>query len=325
MPALGHRGWLRIATETAYANNTPNAVGAQFIPVLSESFKNTPSYGWPEGIRAERVSRRKVQLGIKAGGGFPWEVDAEDGIGILLKNILPLEDFTDNGSGNGGTHIFTVGDVQLPPSVCLRVCRDLIAAPTNIWDFVGGRVKKLGFAATEGQTLRGTADISCQKGTPGAVNLAPSYTTQTPLVYHQGTITIANAAVAVKSFKLDIDSGLIDGRGQLGSQFVQQAQPGMYKFTGEIEAYFDSMDQVTAFLNAVDVDITLTFLGTALGTSTRTLKFQLPTCQFTGETPSISTLGEIMLKLPFTGYRSGNGATDEALIVTLINSVQQNY
>ncbi len=85
------------------------------------------------------------------------------------------------------------------------------------------------------------------------------------------------------------------------------------------------MDQVNQYLNGTDVKISLNFLGTALGISTRQLKFELPTVEFTGETPTIANPQEIMLKLPFTGYRSGNGDPDEALIVSLLNSVQQSY
>ncbi len=325
MPGLGHRGWLRLAGETAWGNNTPNALGVQYLPIKSESLKTTPAYIFPSNIRASRVDRRKIQGGIKAGGSIAWEVDVEDVIGILLKNTLPTEEFVDLGVGNGGKHIFTVGDETLPPGICARVQRDLTASPDNIWDFVGGRVKKLSFSASEGGLLEATADLSFKTGTPGAGNATPSYTTQNPLVYHQGDITVAGDSVGVKAFKLDIDTGLLDNRGQLGSQYTQQQQPGMYKFTGEVDCYFDSMAQVEKFLAGEDIEINLNFLGTTLGTSTRQLKFRLPTIQFTGETPTISNPQEIMLKLPFTGYRSGNGDLDEAIEVTLLNSVQQTY
>jgi hypothetical protein len=328
MPGLGHRGWLALAGETAFANNVPNAIGREFIAFTSENFTSIPAYIWPEGVRAERVTRRKVQGAVKAHGTLAWEADVEDGIGIMLKNTLPLEQFTNLGPGNGGLHVFTVGDLQLPPSMCFRINRDTIADATNVWDYVGGRMKKLSFAAAEGQLLKMTADISLQKGTPGAGLLAPAYTTQNPLVYHQGTVTVSGVSVPVKSFKMDIDTGLIEGRGQLGSQFVQQMQPGMYKIQGELDIYFDNMNQVNQFLNAVDVDITLNFLGTALGTSTRQLKIEMPTAQFTGNPPTIGNLNEIMIKLPFTAYRSGNGGInniDEAVQISLLNSVQQSF
>jgi hypothetical protein len=328
MPGLGHRGYLRLATETAFANNTPSALGVEYMPVTAEGFKSVPSYIWPEGIRAETVTRRKVQGAIKASGNISWEVDVEDGIGIILKNTLPLEEFTNLGAGNGGSHVFKVGDLQLPPSMCFRICRDLVADPTNIWDYVGARVKKLGFNAAEGAILKATADFSAQKGTAGAANVTPSYTTQNPLVYYQGSITVQGQSVNVKSFKLDIDTGLIEGRGMLGSQYDQQAQKGMYKVTGELDTYFDSMTQVNDFLNATDVDITLNFLGTALGSSTRQLQFELPTAQFTGEPPVIANPKEIMLKLPFTAYRSGTGGLnniDELIVITLLNSIQTTY
>ena len=324
MPGLGHRGYFGLASETAWGNNTPNALGREFMPILSESLISAPAYLFPAGSRASRTLQRKVQGAIKAGGNISWEVDVEDGIGILLKNILPQEDFTDYGAGNGALHVFRQGDSQLPPGICCKVFRDTVADPTNIWDYVGGRVKKLSFTAAENQMLKATCDLSFQKGTAGAANVQPAYTQQNPLMFHQGTFTSSAGVVNVKSFKLDIDSGLMEGRGQLGSQFAQQAQPGMYKFSGDVEAYFDNMLQVNAFLNATDVALTLNFLGTLLGNQTRQLQFQLPTVQFTGSPPVINGPGEIMIKLPFEGYQN-DATTNDPLIITLLNSIQQSY
>ncbi len=326
MPGLGHRGYLALAGETAWANGIPNALSWQYMQIVNETLKSHVIKNFPEGIRQARdLSRRMVPMGITADGALTWDVDVEDCLGILLKNTLPNETTTDNGAGNGGLHVFVPGDALLPAGLTSIVNRDTTADATNIWQYFGGRVKKLSFSAADGGLLKGTADLDFQKGTPGASGLTPSYTTQNPLVYHQGTITVAGASVNVKDFKVDIDTGLLVHRGILGSRFSNQQQPMVYKVSGEITAYFDNMNMVNDFLNAVDVQITLNFLSTALGTSTRRLQFDLPTVQFTGDPPTLAGMGEIMLKMPFTAYRSGNGAPDNLIAVSLLNSKRTAY
>ncbi len=202
--------------------------------------------------------------------------------------------------------------------------RDTTPSSTNVWSYTGGRVRKLSFEATEGALLKTTADISFQKGVASATGQSPSYSTENPLVYHQGVLTVDASAVAVKSFKLDIDTGLIDKRGKLGSAYQQQQQPGVFKVTGEIEAYFDSMTLVNKFLAGADSALVLTFTGSAVGSSTRSLIFTLPYVQFMGESPNITgPEGEIMLKLPFTAYQPVSGT--DLITVALTNSKRTDY
>ena len=325
MPGFGHRGKLRLFGETAYGNNTANALGAEYISFESEGMDVKPEYVFVKGIRASRDTFRKIQGPINAKGNLKWQPDVEDGIGIFLKNILPLEEFTNLGAGNGGQHVFKVGDTQLPPSIAMRINRDTVADAGNIWDFTGGRISKISFSADEGKPLECSVDLVFQNGVSGAADFAPSYTTQNPLMYWQGSLTIGGQTIAAKSFKLDIDAGLISARGQLGSQLIQQPQPGSMKVSGEIDAYFDSLQYITDFLQGNDVAIALNFSGSALGTSTRQLEFLLPVAGLIGTSPTIQNMNEIMQKLPFQAWRNGNGSPDETIVVTLLNSVQQSY
>lgn len=325
MPALGHRGYVGIATETAWGNGTPDASGWQFIAVENESIKGVQKKLIVPGIRASREAKRLVQLGQVASGAFTWPVDPEDGIGLLLKNILPTEVTTDHGSGNGGTHLFSPGDSALPVGMTFLSSRDTTVDATNIWQAVGGRIKKLQFSAAEGAMLKCTADMDYQQSQDAATGQSPSYTTQNPFVYHQGAFSIGGSPANCKGFTLDVDSGLLVGRGTLGSKFSQQQQPLMYKISGTCDLYFDSMTEVNDFMNGTDRSLQLNFLGTAVGSSTRQLEFILPTVQWFSEQPSIAGPGEIMLKMTWTAYRPGSGSPDALIQIQLLNSRRTAY
>lgn len=321
MPALGHKGSFAIVKEGTWG--TDPATGYEYTPIKSEGMKVEPEYIFVKAIQASRNIKRKVQGAIKAGGTYTFDANVEEHLGILLKATLPTEATTDNGSGNGGLHVFTPGNT-LPAGITALIDRDTTAGATNVWSFTGGRVRKLDFSAQDGGLLECSADLSFKNGVSGATAGTPSYSTENPLVYHQGVLTIDGSPVAVKSFKLSLESGLKDKRGKLGSQYIQQQQPGLYNITGEIEAYFDDMTLVGKITSGANVALVLTFTGSTLGTSTRTLIFSLPAIQLTGETPTMGDPeAETMLKLPFTAYQPSDGA--ELVSVSLLNSKRTAY
>lgn len=322
MPALGHKGSFALVKESTWGTNP--ATGYEYVAIDSESLKVEQDFIFPNTVRSSRNgASRKVVAGQRAGGSFVFQANVEEGVGILLKGILPAEATVDNGSGNGGLHTFTPSQT-LPAGLTALVDRDVTPSASNIWAFTGGRVRKLDFEAAEGALLKCSADVSFKNGVSGATAGTPAYSTQNPLVYHQGVLTVDGSTVPVKGFKLSIDAGLMDKRGQLGSRYIQQQQPGVYKVTGEIEAYFDDLTLVNKFVNGSDAALVLTFTGAAVGTSTRSLTFTIPYAQFMGETPTIPSADtELMLKLPFTAYQPAPAT--ELITVALLNSQRTAY
>lgn len=322
MPALNHKGTAAIVKEGTWG--TDPGSGYEYIAFQSEAIKNEQDFIFVHTVRGSRNGpSRKVLAGKRAGGTLTFEANVEEGIGLLLYSTLGAQVTVDNGSGNGGLHTFTPSS-SIPVGLSMLIDRDVTPSSTNIWSYVGGRVRKLSLEAAEGQLLKVSADLSFKAGTASATAGTPAYSTENPLVYHQGVLTVDGTPVAVKSFKLDIDTGLIDKRGQLGSAYQQQQQPGVFKVTGEIEAYFDNMTLVNKFIAGADSALVLTFTGSAVGTSTRALTITLPYAQFMGESPNISgPEGEIMLKLPFTAYQPAPGT--ELITAALLNSKRTDY
>ena len=327
MPALGHNGSLQAVKEVTWGINPGSGYTAQAIQ--SETFDQKQSYIFTKPVQGTRSAPlQKIPGGILAGGAINFDADVEGILGLLLKNILSSETCVDNGAGNGGTHTFTPANA-LPPSLSVLINRDNTGMSTNVWQAVGAKVGKLSLSASEGGLLKAVATLSAKSFTASATASAPTYTTQNPLVYHTGALTLAgatNPTVNIKSFKLDISSGLHDKRGQIGSKYIQEQQPGLFGVTGELEAYFDSMSQVNAYLNATDVTCELNLTGSALGSSTRGLDILMPVVQLTGSTTPISGAGnELMQKLPFTAWLSGAGSPNALIQAILTNSQRTAY
>lgn len=324
MPALGHNGYLVMVKESAWGTDPGSGYTSQSI--MSESLDVKKSYEFTKPIVASRFAPPfKVPMGITAGGAINFDGDVEGILGLCLKGILSAETTTDNGSGNGGLHVF-IPENAVSPSFSCVVSRDTTPSASNIWGYVGGTVDKLSLSAAADGLLKATAQMSFKTGASAAAAVTPSYTTQNPLVFHTGSITIAGSSVNVRSFKLDIDSGNHNRRPALATQFTQQQQPGLFNVTGEIEAYFDSLSQVNAYLAATDVAIILELDGTAVGTSTRKLILTIPVAQFTSGVPqNTGAANELMLKLPFQAWLSGAGSPNVLVQASLLNSKRTAY
>ena len=324
MPGLGHNGYLAFVKEVTWGTDPGSGYGAQAILKEKLETKVATLFGKPI-VNGREGFGQKVPGGITAGGTIDFDVDVEGLVGPALKGILSAETYVSNGSGNGGTHTFVPGNT-VPPSYSFLLSRDTNVSSSNIWDFTGGVFDQLSFSASEGQVLKCTATVSCLNGVSAATGTVPSYTSQQPLVYHTGTILIGGNAVNLKSFKLDIASGNFNKRGALGTRTIQQQQPGYMKVSGTVTAYFDALTLVALYTGQTDTSINLTFTGTAIGTSTRSLQFVVPVAQFQGETPSLPGADqEIMLTLPFTAWLSGAGSPNHIVEVILVNSQQSAY
>lgn len=322
--AFGHNGYFAMVKEVTWGTDPASGYTSQSI--MSENMDVKQAYEFTKPIVASRFAPpNKITMGITSGGSVNFDGDVEGILGLCLKGILSAETLTDNGSGNGGLHVF-IPENAVPPSFSCLINRDVAPSASNIWDYVGGTVDKLSLSAAADSLLKVVAQMSFKTGTSAAAGITPSYTTQNPLVYHTGSISIAGSSVNVKSFKLDIDSGNHNKRPAMATKYTLQQQPGLFNVTGEIEAYFDSLSQVNAYLNATDVAIILELDGTAVGTSTRKLILTIPCAQFTSGVPQNSgAANELMLKLPFQAWLSGSGSPNVLVQASLLNSKRTVY
>lgn len=316
MSRQGYDSYIAFAQESTWG--TKVVAGMDFMEFLNENVNKTIEEKIVMGLNKSRIRTKRV-LGAKiVAGDVNWEVNPEDGIGDILKSVLPTEAFTDDGVGNGGQHVFTPGNT-LPVGLTAQICRGGLA-----YDHFGGRAVGLQMNAAAGELLQATASLSFkdeEDGTPQS----PSYDTQPPLVYHTGTIEIDDAAAEIISFNINIQTGLKADRRKLGSDLILQQQPGPYTVTGQIVTYFADNSLVDKFRNGTKAKIEVELTGNLIGTTLRKIKVTVPVAFFNGETPKTAGMDEIQLTLPFVAIKDGTGTPDELVEIALFNSKRAAY
>jgi hypothetical protein len=318
MPALGHNAYAALAQESTWG--TKVIAGMDFVEFLSEALQKTISEKVQQGINNSRVRTKRSTGAVTVGGTLPFEVNAEDVTGLLLKHTLPTEAFTDLTVGLflAGRHVFTPGST-LPAGLTAQIGKDLV-----IHDYFGGRVVSIGFEAALDEFLKATPTLSF-KDVEAGIAQSPVYSTEPALIFHKGTFTVDGSSVPISAFSASIATGLKPERRQLGSALIQQQQPGMYDVSGSFTAYFNDMTLVNKFLAQTAGNIVLDFLGTAItGTpETRQLKMEFPTAYLNGQIPSVPGAdAEITLTIPFRAIKEGS---TELVKLTLLNSRNTAY
>lgn len=315
-PRQGYKSYVAFAAETTWG--TKVVTGMDFMEMLSESIATTIEEKIVQGINNSRLRTKRV-LGAKlVAGDIPWEVNAEDGIGLILKNLLPDEDFTDDGENNGGQHKFTEGET-LPVGMTTQVGRGGLA-----FDHFGGRINSLGLTAAHSELLQGTVNASFKDEDDGTPQ-SPTYDTQPPLVYHAGSVELDDADAPLTNFQLTIESGLRADRRRLAQQTIMQQSPGPYNITGSIGLAYEDNTLIDKFRAGTAAKIMLDLTGNLIGTTLRRLRITIPVAFFNGQTPQVPGMDEIQLTLPFVAIKDGSGAPDKLIQVELWNSLRAAY
>ena len=328
-PALVHRGSLQLVKEVTYG--TDPGTGYTASSILSEGIKAVPKYIFNKGIRASRASSNmKIPGEITVGGDIKFNPDPSGIVGLLLKGLLTSETYTDNHvAGNGYSHVFVPADT-VPPTFSCLINRDTSPSANNVYDYTGGMVEKLSFSCKYGALVECTAQLSFQTGTDSATPAAPSYNTEQPLVFHMGSVTLAGNAINVAEWTCEIDGGILNKRGKIGSKLIQQQQPGLISTKGTLTAYLDgatAQTMVDTYLNGgSDAALVFTMTGAALSSANEELVITVPVAQFTGNTPNPDDPAkEVMLKMNFEAWLSGAGSPNALVQVMLINNTSGAY
>ncbi len=317
MAALGHNTYIAVAKQTLFG--TKVVAGLEFMEYLNHGIEMTIEEKIVQGINFGRVRTKRV-LGARTGAGpIAWEVNVEDGIGHVLKGLLPNEVFVDDGAGNGGKHTFTVGDA-IPPGYTWQLNGD-----TAVQDFFGGAITSLTLTSVAGELLQASAPYSFKNSSAGTP-LVPIYTLQNPLVYHTAVVQIDGVGAEISQFALTIDTGLKVDRRIHGDDTIIQQLAGMYGVTGTFEIAFDNVTERDKFLNGTATKLFLDFTGPAIGTTVRRLRITLPTVFYNGETEKVPGAdAEVRLTLPFVALKTGGGSPDELVEIQLDNSRRSVY
>jgi hypothetical protein len=278
------------------------------------------SQGFVGSMHTIRANRSKA---ILQGASGPIELDVlNKGMGMLLRDMFAANTAP---AQQGGTiayvQTFSTGAATPSTSATIQAIRAFADSGSQAFTYLG--------------SVCTGWEFSCEVGDRGFLHLRADYDAQTestavaagtnnlianadPFDWTQCVVTVAAAGVDMRSASLKAEYNQnVDRRFLRGSALKKKPRAGdIASFTGQIEGEFDNMTQYNNFVNGAFVAIQFKWTG-ALIVSGHNYEFtiDMPSCQYSGETPEASLNESPKLTLPFTVHH--NDAVGPAVTVTL--------
>lgn len=153
--------------------------------------------------------------------------------------------------------------------------------------------------------------VSFTIGLPAATASYPS--TQKPLKFNHGTITIAGLPASVKSLKLAGDNGLADDRRFIGRTKIKEPlEVNLREYTGSLDVEFENLGLRELFLNGTEAALVVDFTSGA-DKVTITANVRFDSNAVTGSGKDIN-----MQSVPFKCIASSTDAS--AITAVLVNT-----
>jgi hypothetical protein len=336
MCAMGFSSYLQISEEGTQLGTESSSWGADSglfrsgLYFNSESMVPANEQKFLTEIGRSTVQDRGVkrfrQMGLKAEGSLDFVVYPEGGgdkggIGLFLKHAFGnvstgtysgagtyLHTFTphDDLFGNlaGGTGIAAgTGRVF---GITMHIGREDDAGTIRDYPFLGNRIKSIKFSCAAGEEMMATIDSVARKAaTNGSAILSVSFPTMAPFLWKDATLQFGvNEAGAggterttVEKFEVTMDNNLKEVW-VLGTNVLGRVVPnGQRTVTGSFSVPYESWvrTEYEKWISGTSSSLNVAFVS-----SPYRLEFRMPKIFYTGNAPSISTMEETVIDMPFS-------------------------
>jgi hypothetical protein len=310
---LGHFGFLK---ESVFG--TP-VVPTKFLPLKSEGLVVDKGIITNVGMMGNRHEDHVALEGPQSIGGdisfplYPTELPHFLIAAMGAPVTASLE------AGAAGSHVFLSGKNAAQSSLTVEIDRE-----TRADRYAGCKVNTLEFEVSGDQDspIVATAGLIAQS-VASASPATPSYPTQVPFIFwHASTITIGGSDVKARMLaaKIRLENNLEERRALNGQKYPAAVDEGSVKVTGSFTMYFDSAAEYADYLANTTRAVILEFIGAVIaGTTSYTLKFNLPKCVFTAAPVNLEAEGQVLLPIEFTADH--DSTVGGALEVTVKNNV----
>ena len=267
--------------------------------------------GWIASDTVEKRARTKFKLGAWLGRGPLDTIVEPENVTSLFKWLLGA--VTTTGAGPY-THVFKTGDDIL--SFTGRLGANLRER------LLGGcLLESARFEARAGRgdagLLRATWEILGTKiESDGAIG-SPTFSTLTPFVWHEGTVTLnaVNKSTQVKRFALEYRNNIpIDDLYAFSTTEPTLIRVGRADITCDMDIQFDDTAQYDLFKNGTEFAAKFDFVHT---TTPYQLTFEMPKVVYRAAVPNPDRREQIVIPASMEARHDTTEAT--ALKITLIN------
>jgi len=279
----------------------------------------------------DRGVKRYRQMGLKAEGGLDFVVYPESGgdkggLGLLLKHVFgAVSTGTYSGAGTY-LHVFTPQDnlyVNLAAGTGLgvgtghvfgltfNIGREDTSGTIRNYPFLGNRIKSLAFSCAAGEEMKCTVDAVARISKAHGTARVPVFSSMAPFQWKDATFQLGiNEAgaggteqVTLEAFSISIDNSLKEVW-TLGTNVLGRVVPnGQRVVTGSYTVPYEGWvrDEYDKWIAGTPSSVNVAFAS-----GVYRLEFRMPNIIYTGNAPSVDSLEENTVEMPFQAMVSTN-------------------
>ena len=288
----------------------------RFAEFVDESLKLEIERIESNALRAGRRTMLRWASGVqRVTGDTNLEFGAE-GSGLLLEHMFGTAVST-TGAGDPYVHTFAPADMA-GRSMTLQVNRPDISGTNRVFSYTHMKVADWTFDASVNEYLKLRLGwYGAQESTSESLGTASYPSSFEPFVFTQGSLTVAAAAVPVRSFTLDGDNGLAVDRHFISSTTPalprEAIENGARSYSGSLVGDFEDLTEYGLYTAGTEAALVLTFDRAA---DDRSLVITM-NVRLDGETPTVSGPELLEHSMPFT---CTSGTSDAAAITVVLEN-----
>ncbi len=291
---------LGFSEETVYGTYVAPSRFMEFVSEsMTQDVERMESAGLRGGVRV-LPSERWIP-GMKTVAGDITLEMLTTGLGLIFEHAFGGV-ATVNPMGTAYEHTFTPDDLPTG-GLSIQIGKPDVSAAgvVHSFSYLGARIANFGIKGTVGEIGEISLGIIAQDEDTTESLGAATYPSDSLLTFVDASLLIATSQIPVRSAEFNGDNGLVDGRGVLGSNLIEEPIEGspMRTYDGTIDAHFTSLTDYNRFVNGTEALLDLDFQGVDIETA---LPFAIEiqaNVRFDGETPQVSGPDELVQTLPY--------------------------
>jgi len=330
VPFMGYESAMGVAEEGTFGTFKTST---SFIEFNSESFKMTREEIKRESINTTRDYRKRLIGNESVAGSFEADLNvANDALVYVIKQAMGGTVSSATITTGSYTHTLAPGNMEANAATTTAYTKGLSFAvrrgSTHVWNYSGMRVNTLTIKGEVNSPVIMTAELVGKTATLGSVIPTVSLSDILPInftgVQIQTGATIGGVTTEYfTGFEFTLSNNVDGDQRALGSRTIVQAPPQKRDVKLKLTQRFDTSTAYSRFIENTATAISIycnseQTCGTVGGSTTYSMKIDLPTCYFNSNQPEVGGPGVITHELDVSAMY--NASIGSSLQVQIINA-----
>ena len=330
VPYMGYESAMGVGEETTFGTlKTATA----FLEFNSESLKMTREEIKRESINTTRDPRKRLIGNESVSGSVEFDLNvASDAIVYIVKQALGGTVSSATITTGSYTHTLYPGNMESNAATTTSYVKGLSFSTRRgssaVWYYQGMRVNTLTIKGEVNSPVIVTAEMVGKTATLGSALPTVSLSDVLPVNFTGVQIQVGGSLGALtteyfKSFELSIANNIDSDQRTLGTRTVNTLPPARREVKLKLAQVFDTTTAYSRFNDNTATSISIycnseQTCGSVGGSTTYSMKIDLPTCYFNSNQPEVGGPGVINHELDVSAMY--NASIGSSLAVTIINA-----